>query len=691
MFLKYIINEMSQLLEKLTGLTENFYNEEQLNFSKELFNEINNLKLDDNSKIIGFFLSSDLKNEKIKQSIEESFGKGCIKDIELLKRLGNISFQVGEKNIFALRKSFIELADDIRIIIIKLTERLVSLRFSDRTKKDDIIQLSEECLYFYSPIAQMLGIRKIYNEMEDISFKNLFPNDFEFLQKKISEKEPLYNSKLSTIRNEINKFLIENKIPARLQSRIKRPFSVYRKLKNKKITLDSIFDLLALRIITDSIENCYRTLGIVHSKWVPIEGRFRDWISYPKPNGYRSIQTTVYTRKGDKFEIQIRTEEMHEEAEYGSSAHWAYKQKTQTNEIQWIQNLTDFLENDEYFENPFQFFEKLKSDIIREHINVLSPKGDIISLPVGSTPIDFAFSVHTDLGFHTIGAKVNNKFIKLKTELKSGDIVDIVSNPSATPSRDWLTVVKTARAKSKILRWFKQNERDIYITQGKNAWEKLKEQYRKKIAKFEDEKKFKHNLALIGYKTYDDFYYAISNGAVKCSLYQLKRLYPDAFTGAKKEKKFTDNKFREDVLPVKVDGMDNIETIISKCCNPIKGDQIIAYITKKSTIKIHSKNCPYINSDSIDKNNLKKAEWLKSDSMQLIRCKMIGSDYSKILSQIVTFADDESLRIINNQKIIMKNGKEGIYLEIAVKDNSQFKRLEDKLTASSLVYSIRLV
>ena len=516
----------SQNIATLTEYAKSFYNTEQLEFSTELFNELELLKLEPKSKITAFLINAPIKVEQIKKSISDKFSKDIVESIELLNRIGKISFTGGQKNIIGLRKLFIELTDDISIIIIKLAERLIKLRWADRLQEDNVNELAEECLYFYSPIAQMLGIRKLCNEMEDIAFKNLFPKDFEFLQKEISEKSQIYNSKLTGMRNELTKVLTSNKIPFRVQSRIKRPYSIHRKLKTKKITLESIFDLLALRVITNSVESCYLTLGIVHSRWVPIDGRFKDWISYPKANGYRSIQTTVHTRTGDKFEIQIRTEEMHQEAEYGSSAHWAYKQNAETQQEHWIHYLRDFLENDEYFENPVSFFDFLKSEMKRDYINVLTPKGEIRSLPEGSTPVDYGFAVHTDLGSKITGARVNGKFVKLRTTLKSGDVIEVMTSPNATPSRDWLNFVKTTRARSKIIRWFKKNEKELYILQGKNTWEKLTEQYKKKLRGFEDEKKLKANLAKMGFKTMEDFYYAISSRSVKCSFFFAEKVIP---------------------------------------------------------------------------------------------------------------------------------------------------------------------
>lgn len=670
------------LWEKLNNFGLQFYSSENSKFAQQMFNLANELKLDERAKIISYLLRSDLANENVKSAIKADFSADVLKQLELLGRISNFSFSSKSKDAVNKRKAFIELTDDISIIIIKLIERLVSLRTADLNSSENLVSLSDECLYFYAPIAQMLGIRKIYNEMEDISFKNLFPKDFEFLTGKLKDKESLHNAKISEMRNELLKALAENKIEARLQSRIKRPYSIFRKIRNKKIPLEEVYDLLALRVITKNAEDCYLTLGVVHRKWVPIEGRFRDWISYPKPNGYRSIQTTVHTRKGDKFEIQIRTEEMHEEAEFGSSAHWAYKSGGSTSKISWIQSLREFLDNDEYIDNPYEFFENLKNEMKRSYINVLTPKGDIVSLPEGASPLDFAFSIHTNLGYKTTGAKVNSKFVKLKTELKSGDVVDIISNPSSTPSRDWLSYVKTSRARSKILRWFKKNERELYIIQGKNAWERLIDQHKRKLRNFEDEQKLKNNINKIGYKSFDDFYFGIANGSVKCSLFLLKKLYPDAFKNLEKERKVKQGIRSEQTPPVIVEGLNHLDTMFARCCNPIKGQPIVAYITKKSQIKIHSAECQIINQENIDTENIKTAEWLVAESTQQVRCKCFGDSYSKLLSYAVNSAEAEKISIINANKIEGKGKREGLFVEVLIKDILQFDKFISRIKSA---------
>ncbi len=683
--------KMNELTNTLLESGVKILNPSDFEFAKKFLEDVSAVKLAENSIAAGFFMKADTKNPTINQLITEKFGKKTIDEIELLQRISKITFPETQKNIGQLRKLFIELSDDISIIFVKLTERLVNLKIANNNNTDDLYNLSEEALYFYSPIAQMLGIRKIYTELEDIAFKNLFPDDFHYLDKMIEQKKNEFNAKLNLMKSEIEKTIVKYNIKAKIQARVKRPYSIYRKLVKQKISLDKIFDLLALRVITDSPENCYLTLGIVHSNWIPIENRFRDWITYPKANGYRSIQTTVHTRTGDKFEIQIRTEEMHQEAEYGSSAHWAYKQSSTSVRDLWVNRLREFLENDEYFDNPHQIIDRLKSEIRKDYINILTPKGEIKSLPEKSTPIDYAFSVHTDLGFKITGARVNGKFVKLNTELKSGDVIDIITSNNATPSRDWLNIVKTSKARSKILKWFKKNEEELLIIDGRNKWERVKDKYRKKLIGFDDEQKFKNNLNKFGFKTYDEFFRAVSGGAVKATLFTLKKLYPDAFKKATDDNQRKGSGISKSSLPkIKIEGMSNISTVLSKCCNPIKGEPIIAYITKKSELKIHSLNCPLIANHDQQNENYKKAEWADGESLQLSVLKIYGNDYGKMLTTVVECANAEKVRIISTSNITKPGVSAGILLEIEVKDYAQLQAFMTKLK-SSVTIDLKLV
>ncbi len=678
-------------LKLVHSIIEKVYAEQSSKyFAYGMIAEAQKFKLGEDILPLAAFMNVDLSQSKNVSTISNEFGKELIEKIQLFDRISKISIPETQRRIADLRKIFIEITDDLRLIILKLIERLLSLKFASENNSKNIISLAEESLYLYAPIAHRLGISKLYQPLEDIAFKHLYPDDYRKIHRQIEVRRQTLERKLTTMSYQVADSLRKHNILAEIKHRVKRPYSIYRKLKNQNTTLDGIYDLMALRVITNTEEHCYLTLGIVHSQWIPIEKRFRDWITYPKPNGYRSIQTTVHTTSGDKFEIQIRTKEMDIEAEYGGAAHWAYKEKTAGKNDLWVKKLKDFLENDEYFENPAELFEMLKSEMKSDYIHVLTPKGNVISLVEGATALDFAFAVHTDIGYKAIGARINGKFAKLKTELHSGDVVDIITSNNSKPSRDWLDIVKSSRSRSKILKWFKLHERDLLISDGKKAWEQLKKQFKSKIRGFEDENTFRQNISELGYSSPDDFFLSIGNGTTKCSLNLLKKIFPKAFEKAKEKKQLTEREIKLKKLgpQIKVEGLTGIETKLAKCCYPIKGEPIVALVTKKSQIKIHRSECPVVKNLS-EKSNLKKAEWSDDVALQTVQLKIFGPDYSNLLTTFVNEAADASIIVLNTE--MQQIGKRGIALfaQLQVKDIEQLRKFTSKLRLLPGIEGIR--
>ncbi len=683
------MNNSIDIRNELIAFSDSFYSEEQKKLSLGLLDLLLDLNLDNESLIAGYLLLADLSNKNVANSINSKYGKAVSQRIELLQRLGKISFPDSKKQITIMRKQFIEIAEDLSIVFIKLAERLVSLKYAESENASDLVKIADECLNLYSPIAHRLGLRIIYQQMDDIAFKHLFPADYQRLYKAVQKRRDMLEKNLRDMNSDIAIKLKENKIKAAISFRVKRLYSIFLKQKNKGVSLDDVFDLMALRIIVEKLDDCYFVLGIVHSSWAPIEGRFRDWVTYPKPNGYRSIQTTVLNRKGDKFEIQIRTQEMHRQAEFGSAAHWAYKEGDKSQDrTDWISRLKEFLETDEYFDNPYELQELLKSEQKRDFIHVLTPKGDIKTLRKDSTPIDFAYAIHTGLGSQVSGSKVNGKLTKLTTALKSGDVVEIISSKNSKPSRDWLNYVKTQKARSKILIWLKKHEKDQLVADGKRIWEKFKKQYRTKLGTHADEQTFKTNLPGIGFKSPDDFYSAISINSIKCSQTLLRKLYPSAFEVKAKERIISEKNSISQSPQIKVEGMKGIETKLSKCCNPIKGEPITAYVTSKSEIKIHSVNCRFIASSAFDKDKFKKAEWMTSDSVQTAKIKLIGLNYNNMLNVIVDEAASGKLVIRSSEKINTVKKSACILIELEVKDIDQLRQFISKIEKSKYVDSI---
>jgi len=680
-----------QILNKLKEFCKEFYTDYEYEFSENILKVFKEFQLDIDSNIAAYLMKLDLNQNLIKEKILTEFGNKVFNKLEMLSRLSSITIPESSKQISNLRKQIIEIVDDLSVIFLKLGEKLVTLKMYEKYNNPNLLQVAEECLYLYSPIAHRLGIRVIYQEMDDIAFKHLYPKDFNKLFAEVEKRRTQLEKKLSNIKLEVIKKLTEYKIEAKIYSRVKRLYSIFLKLKNKGVTLDNVFDLMAIRIVLNKVEDCYLVLGIIHSNWVPIEGRFRDWITFPKPNGYRSIQTTVINRNGDKFEVQIRTEQMHREAEYGSAAHWAYKEGKSANNELWISRLKEFLDNDEYFKNPYELQELLKSEIKRNYIHVLTPKGDIKTLRAGSTPIDFAYAIHTDLGAKVVGTKINGKLAKLKTELKSGDVIEIISSKTAKPSRDWLNFVKTPKARSKILIWIKKHEKQQLIEDGKRLWEKFKKSNKRKLKDYADEQSFRKNLPLIGFKSSEDFYSAISINSLKLSQTLLRKLYPEAFR--KKKRKVLEDivSSSKNTPKVKIEGLSGIETTLAKCCNPVKGEKILAYITKKSNIKIHTIDCSYLKKIPIDSDRIKKAEWIEMDSKQNIKLKVIGQDYDFMLNAITETAANNRIEVINFARKKNKSDDNIINLEIEVSDIEQLRKFIKQIESSKKISLVSFI
>jgi GTP pyrophosphokinase len=391
---------------------------------------------------------------------------------------------------------------------------------------------------------------------------------------------------------------------------------------------------------------------------------------------------------GDKFEIQIRTEEMHREAEYGSAAHWAYKEKIKSGDY-WISRLKEFLENDEYFANPLALQDILKSESKRDFIHVLTPNGQIKTLPAGSTVIDFAFSIHTDVGYQAKGAKVNGKFAKMKTVLNTGDVVEIATSKNAAPSLDWLNFVKTTKAKTKIALWIKKNKTEQILEEGRRQWAKFKKRNAKKLDKFDDELSFKQNLVKVGYKSADDFFSAIGVNSLKMTQTLLRKLYPNAYKRPEKPVGFIKMSSRKASIPsIVVDGMKNIETKIAGCCNPLKGEKIIAFITQNSEIKIHSVDCSIVTSDTIDRTRLKKADWIQSDSQHLVKLRLIGNNYESMFKVLIENSSDSKVIITSMERKPSKSDQQEVLIEVEVKDVFHLQEFITKLNKSP---NIRLI
>lgn len=522
-----------------------------------------------------------------------------------------------------MRKMLLAMSKDIRVILIKLADRLHNMRTLKYIPPDKQREKAQETLEIYAPIAHRLGISKIQWELEDLSLRYLDPEGYYDLVEKVAKKRAQREEYIKNIIAELYAKLDEVGIKATIDGRPKHFYSIYRKMKEQDKSFEQIFDLTAIRVIVDSVKDCYGVLGIVHTLWKPIPGRFKDYIAMPKPNMYQSLHTTLIGPGGETFEVQIRTWEMHRTAEYGIAAHWKYKEGKDGDDqfdekLSWLRQL---LEWQGELKDAREFMETLKIDLFTDEVYVFTPKGDVINLPIGSTPIDFAYTIHTDIGHRCVGAKVNGKLVPLDYKLNNGDIVSIIttSNTERGPSRDWLSIVKSSQAKNKIKQWFKRERREENITRGKEILEHELNRFRRpKDISVDDV--VEEVAKRIGIKSVDDLYAALGYGGLTTSqiVPRVREIYKEHKEAeknitdeARPETKAKPKKERKEKAEngIRVPGVDNILIRIAKCCSPVPGDEIIGYITKGRGVSVHRRDCPNVNGADVDKSKLIDVNW----------------------------------------------------------------------------------
>lgn len=501
---------------------------------------------------------------------------------------------------------FLAMGKDIRVILIKLADRLHNMRTLKFLKRDRQIAIAKETMDLYAPLANRLGMYSLKWELEDLSFKYLYPEDFKEIVEGIDRKREQRLEFIEKIMDDIKLELKKEKIEAEITGRAKHLYSIYRKMKRDGKNLDQIYDLFALRILVNSVKDCYAALGVVHELYNPMPGRFKDYIAVPKPNMYQSLHTTLIGPKGTPFEVQIRTWDMHRIAEFGIAAHWAYKEANKDKKTSVVVNedklawLRETLEWQKDMQDPQEFLNTLKTELFEDEVYVFTPKGQIKVLPRGSTPIDFAYNIHEQIGHHMTGAKINSKMMPIITHLHNGDIVEIITSEQAKgPSRDWLKFVKSSSAKNKIQGWFKKNQREENIVKGKDLVEK--EIKRLGISYSEVFKTEFINVALNRYKfsTIDDMYSsvgfgAISAGKVIARMLEEYRKEHDADNLEEKLQELSKERrarSKPSNVGIVVEGIDNCLVRLSKCCNPVPGDEIVGFITRGRGVSVHRKDC----------------------------------------------------------------------------------------------------
>ena len=632
--------------------------------------------------------------------------------VEGVSKLTRIQYATKEdEQMENLRKMLIAMSKDIRVILIKISDRLHNMRTMEYQTPAKQKQKSLETMEIYAPIAHRLGMQRMKWELEDLSLKYLDPIGYDEIVSKLDAKRPEYDALMSRTQAQIDQRLNEIGIKHIVYGRMKHPYSIYRKMFSQNKSLDEIFDLFAFRVVVDTVSDCYNVLGVIHDLYKPILGRFKDYIGTPKPNGYQSLHTTVMGNEGIPFEVQIRTTEMHEIAEYGVAAHWKYKQNGQgagtEGKYEWVRRL---LENQEGADAE-EFIHSLKVDMFSDEVFVFTPNGDVQNLPAGATPIDFAYAIHSAVGNRMIGAKVNNRIVTLDHVLKNGDIVEILTSKNAKgPSRDWMKIAKSNEARSKIRQWFKKEKRDENIANGRSAFDAELRHCGIAMKDVLDPEFLPVLLKKVAYPTLDDLYAAIGYGgftaqkAVSRIQGELQRrqqqrqqeqMLAEAVAEPKEDPKPADTPKQPKAVKseqgIIVEGLDNCLVKFSKCCTPVPGDDIVGFITRGYGVSVHRADCP---NASEEKRKEQPDRWIHvswgtdTNDSYPTTIEAVCKDRLNLLLDISSALSTTKTFVLGLNTRSTEDGFAIIRIEIQIKDGAQLSTLMNKLHQISGVLQV---
>ncbi len=616
-------------------------------------------------------------------SLEEHFGSEAAHIIDGLTKLGKIEFSSTEEHQAEnFRKMLMAMIDDIRIILIKLADRLHNMRTLQHLPEGKRSRIANETLEIYAPLAGRLGMGRIRAELEDLCFRFLQPDAYSTLAKRVESKRKWTEGFISEIKGILEEKLTENGVPAEVSGRIKRSYSVYQKMQRQGIELDQVYDLVALRVVTDTVRNCYGALGIIHNTWRPVPGRIKDFIAMPRPNGYRSLHSSVIPASGVPFEIQIRTPEMHQIAEEGIAAHWKYKEgkPLEEDDVRNFAWLRQIIEWQREVKDPHEFLNSLKIDLYPEDVYCFTPKGEVKSFARGATPVDFAYAIHTDVGHQCVGARVNGKLVPLRYRLKNGDIVEIVTAPGHRPSRDWLSLVVTSRARSKIKTFLNTNEKQRSIEIGKKVLEKEARRFGMALKGITASEGFPELLKDHGSGKADDLYAAVGYG--KVSPRQIIARFVPAEKMDKKDGARTSLaqvvrrvlRVPEDKILVR--GINDLLVFRAKCCNPIPGEKITGYITRGKGVSVHSVNCPNVLNLMYDPERKIEVEWERdSEARYDVTISVDVDDRQGILADITSIIASSNTDIRNIEAKTFEDRKGAIDVTLSINDLKHLERI----------------
>ena len=620
------------------------------------------------------------------ERIRDTFGHDVAHIVEGVTKISAISFSSSEeRQVENFRKMLLAMVDDIRVILVKLADRLHNMRTLQFMNDEQRVRTAQETLDIYSPIANRLGMAKVKNELEELAFQYLEPANYASLRARVEEKRRPTEGVIENLLAEIRAKLQDAQVPViRIDGRIKRLYSIWLKLKRQKIDLDQVYDFVALRIVTSSVKDCYAALGIIHQTWSPVPGRIKDLIAMPRPNGYQSLHTSVISDQGFPFEVQIRTEEMDQRAEEGIAAHWKYKEGRvgAGRDEQYFHWLRQLLEWQQEVRDPQEFLTNLKIDLYPEEVYTFTPRGQVKVLPKGSTPVDFAYAIHTDVGHQCVGARVNGRIVPLRMRLKNGDIVEIITNAGHQPSRDWLNFVATSRARSKIKHLIQGEEKARAIDLGRKLLEKEGRRYELNLNKLLETDRFAKAANELGFQN-DELFAQIGYGKL-APKQVLDRLVPQGELKEKAPEHPVLSAVKRVLKPgavtdrIVVRGVDDLMVFRARCCNPIRGEKIVGYITRGKGVSVHSANCPNVVNLQYDPERRIDVEWDKGGDVApyTVRLTMQVEDRKGMIAELSSRIADINTNIITLEASTRAEDRQArIDMTVEIKDVKHLEKV----------------
>ncbi|MFO7665467.1 MAG: bifunctional (p)ppGpp synthetase/guanosine-3',5'-bis(diphosphate) 3'-pyrophosphohydrolase [Desulfobacterales bacterium] len=624
------------------------------------------------------------------EEIKALFGQEILHIVSGVTKLGKLPFEGSQeaRQAESIRRMFLAMADDIRVILIKLADRLHNMRTLQFQSDGKRIKIAQETMDIYAPIAARLGIYWIKHELENTAFMYVHPDEYSDIRNLVSKDKEEREKYVETVKDYIKKKMDENNLNCEVMGRYKYYYSIYQKMLKQNLPFDQVYDIIAFRIILDTVPQCYEALGLVHSLWKPIAHKFKDYIGFPKPNMYQSLHTTVIGPIGERIEIQIRTWEMDTVAKSGIAAHWSYKEGKNIDDniskkFSWIQNL---VENQEEFKDPVEFLENVRIDLYPDEVYVFTPKGAIKSLPKGATPVDFAYLIHTEVGNQCTGAKVNGRMVPLNYELLTGNIVEIITTKGHHPSKDWLKYVKTVKARSRIRQWIKAQEKDRSITLGREMCEKSFRKEQLNFSALLKSGEIDKIIDQLGFKTVEDMIASVGYGKTT-PLQIVRKILPktgtdgdesilDKLIGRVRKKKTTSG--------VIVKGIDDILLKFGKCCQPVPGDPITGYITQGYGVTVHRTNC--VNALKMNPERQIDVEWNPtSKDLYQVKINVTAHDRVGLLADIASNISKNGANIIGANTVTNENKVVDSFFTLTVKDTDHLKKVLSDLKKVKLV------